>query len=163
MRGVAQARAQGKTRYGGGWTGISSLPIDEAEDAIRKNAMSPTRGGLAHSGEPGISAARLAEIEAMAHAKETGDLSGVLNTPDRNAQGGFPAQYSWTSFSGMAEQMQMMWSGAPALDAAQSTADNTAQMKQDISTLVAFVTGGGGPGATGQQLFNRGIDVANTA
>jgi hypothetical protein len=49
---------------------------------------------------------------------------------------GTDKQYQWTSFSGLAEQMQMMWSGAP-VDAMQQSAGSLASIDQKMSALVA--------------------------
>jgi hypothetical protein len=52
-----------------------------------------------------------------------------------------PSQYSWTSFSGMAEQMQMMWSGAPIDNNTMAMQENTTALKENT---VALAGGGGG-------------------
>ena len=62
---------------------------------------------------------RLMELEKLAR----GEIDPKTLYPDSNRKTDLvtPSQYNWTSFSGMAEQMQQMWSGAP-VDAMQTAA-----------------------------------------
>jgi hypothetical protein len=59
-----------------------------------------------------------------------------FDKPDQTpAPANMPSQYSWTSFSGLAEQMQMMWSGAP-VDAMQQSAVSLNNIDKNIESLL---------------------------
>jgi len=56
---------------------------------------------------------------------------------DQNFWG--PMDFRFTSFSGLAEQMQTMWSGVPA-DAMQSSADSLLDIKSNVKVMLDLMT-----------------------
>jgi hypothetical protein len=89
---------------------------------------------------------RIAVLEAIARGQVTPAAGGGIGkfpfgTEDVKTRGGMPAEYNWTSFSGMAEQMQMMWSGAPIDNNTMAMQENTTALKENT---VALAGGGGG-------------------
>jgi hypothetical protein len=98
------------------------ISFEQAESYAKRRAI--TRG---------LSEDDIKELEKIATAKG-GSFEKFLSRSDVTTRDIMPSQYQWASFSGLAEQMQMMWSGAPAdaMERSANTLDNIQAILENI-------------------------------
>ena len=98
-----------------------------------------------HQHAPVLTPARAAALDRIAEA-EAGDyrrLPGMGYGPQHETTTNARSDYQWTSFAGLAEQMQTMWSGALPVDITnERLADVNTTMKHLDDTIQGAKTGG---------------------
>lgn len=126
---------------GGGWRNVKdtvaeevSHPLDTIDKLGNPMRMFGTAyerlkmfAGLLGIGTSDTSAKNIPGLEGTA---EPG--GGYKFHPERGI-----SRYSWSSASGLAEQMQMMWSGVPIVDATVRSADSLSNIDKKMDALVA--------------------------
>jgi len=83
----------------------------------------------------------IARFQASGDPRELKDLF-VGGEPGAGGPKWQPSDYHFTSFTGLAEQMQQMWSGVPA-DAMQASATSLASIDTKMDQLIASVNANG--------------------
>jgi len=87
----------------------------------------------------GLTPQRIAELERLARGEAT--PSTLYKDSNRKTDLVTPSQYNWTSFAGLAEQMQQMWSGAP-VDAMQTAATTLGRIETILAQRLPAGTNG---------------------
>lgn len=105
---------------------LSASQYAQELQQLRKWGSEKYPESLFEAKPPNLTRERMAELERYGGYESDVSSHPALQARDRNAEFRTPSQYSWTSFSGLAEQMQMMWSGAPSLETSAEKLSNVA-------------------------------------